>query len=322
MGADVIQANYDELEIIATRFGQCAESNAQMISRVRQGMERLKQGDWIGKGSEAFFKEMDGEVLPAIDRLTQALQQSQSVINQIIFIVQQAEEEAAEPFRNGDSDSFGSQSTSSFPSGSFPKGDVSSSPTIHPMPAPPASDGSIWDHLRPKGKFFEYDGRQKGGKFDPELKLTVGIEESSVWGSAKSDSIAGVGGYVEAGAKISKEGVLIGAGGEFYAVKGEWDTAFVGDKEYGVTGGIGFKGLSAEAFGGIQFDDKGKGFGASIGGNLVSVEGSVGANVAGVNVSVTGEVGLKAELGFRIGRETEIKLPFFSVGFKFGGGVD
>ena len=45
----------------------------------------------------------------------------------------------------------------------------------------------------------------------------------------------------------------------------------------------------------------------------------MGVNVAGVNVGVKGEIGLKAELGFKIGKETEIKLPFITIGFSFGG---
>ncbi len=98
MGANMIQAKYDELESIAARFGRRAESIADMSSRLRQNVEQLRHGDWIGKGSEAFFKEMDSEVIPALDRLIHALRQSQSTVNEIIAIVQQAEEEAARPF--------------------------------------------------------------------------------------------------------------------------------------------------------------------------------------------------------------------------------
>lgn len=328
MGAEFIQANYEELEAIAARFGHYADSNAEMSGRVRQGVEKLRHGDWIGQGSTAFFNEMSREVLPALDRLTQALQQSREVTRQISVIWQQAEEEAAAPFRQGAGAAAGVTSQPLSPDGAAPNG--SSTPaapgqtpdTVHPIPTAPGQ-GTIWDHFRAKGKIWEYDAKPGHGKFDPGIKLTVGIEESSVWGSPKGDSAAAIGGYVEAGARVNKDGIMIGAGGEFYVVKGDWDTAFVGNKEYGVTGGIGFKGLSADAFGGIQFDGKDKKIGAEVGVNLISVEGSVGANVAGVNVSATGEVGLKAELGFEVGRKgVQIKLPFISFGLKFGGGVD
>ena len=101
MGADVIQANYEELENIASCFGQWADNNAEMSYRLRQCVEKLIHGDWVGKGSEAFFNEMGSEVLPALDRLSHALEQSQRVTREIIFIIQQAEEEAASVFRNG-----------------------------------------------------------------------------------------------------------------------------------------------------------------------------------------------------------------------------
>ncbi len=103
MAGDVVQAQYDQLQSIAGRFGQWAESNAEMSDRVRQCVEKLMNGDWIGKGAEAFFNEMGSEVLPAMDRLTGALQQSQSTMSQIIVLIQEAEEEAASLFSDGHS---------------------------------------------------------------------------------------------------------------------------------------------------------------------------------------------------------------------------
>jgi hypothetical protein len=41
---------------------------AQMVQQVQNAMHRL-QSDWIGRGSEAFFHEMEGELLPALNRL-------------------------------------------------------------------------------------------------------------------------------------------------------------------------------------------------------------------------------------------------------------
>lgn len=338
MTSDVIQAKYELLEQIAARFAQEAEAGAGMGSRVRQAMAGLQQSGWIGAGADAFFEEMDGRILPAHDRLIHALQESQKVTRQIIAIIQQAEEEAAAPFGGNGSGGTGGPGAGSFPPGLFPPGftpipgqpgQPGSPPTIRPIPQPPGGGSSIWDHFRSKGDIWSFDsskgpdGSRKGGKFAPGIKATFGTEESSVWGSPKGDSLAAVGGYGEAGIRANlDDGVMIGAGGEFYTVKGEWDTAFVGDKEYGVTGGVGFKGLSAEGFAGFQFDKKDQAFGAKVGVNAVSVEGSVGGNVAGVNVSLAGEIGLKAEFGFKIGKKTEIALPFITIGFKFGGGVD
>lgn len=99
MGADVIQAQYDQLEQIAVRFGRQAEATAQTTQRVQQSMRALQTGGWEGRGAAAFFGEMDRSVLPSIRRLAAALQQSQTVTRRISQVMRTAEEEASWPFR-------------------------------------------------------------------------------------------------------------------------------------------------------------------------------------------------------------------------------
>lgn len=59
--------------------------------------------------------------------------------------------------------------------------------------------------------------------------------------------------------------------------------------------------------------------GAGLGYTAWSQDAEVGVNVAGVNAAATGSIGIKAELGVSIGKETEVRLPFISVGLSFGG---
>lgn len=99
MSNDIIQAQYDELANIANRFGRQAEASQQVIAGLRQAMEPLQSGGWQGRGSAAFFGEMSGELLPAMQRLAAALQQSQTATRQISQVMQAAEEEASRPFR-------------------------------------------------------------------------------------------------------------------------------------------------------------------------------------------------------------------------------
>ncbi len=336
MPNDIIQAQYEQLETIATRFGNQAETNAELYNHVQQGVQALQQGGWEGEGVEAFLTEMEGDVFPAMQRLTAALEEAQTVTLDIKNIIRQAEEEAASIFSgNGESIPFGPQSTPLSPPGPeitptpFPPGFTPDPSTVCPVPGPPQDEGTIWDHFNLKGKIWEFgtdrdDGFASKGKFNPGIDATFGID----LGKAPKDSLEVFGGRAEAGLRAgwSKEDgpqVMIGVGGEFYTAKGEWDTALVGDKDLGVTGGVGIKGPSAEGFAGVRFDSEGKRIGAEVGINLASVEGSVGLNVAGANVSVTGEIGLKAELGFGLSdKGVKVKLPFVSFGFKFGGGVD
>jgi WXG100 family type VII secretion target len=96
---DRIEADYDQLEQIASRFGNQAQEMQQMMQNVRSSMGNLESGGWEGRGSEAFFAEMNSEVLPASERLQQALEEADRVTRMIMQMVQQAEEEASSVFR-------------------------------------------------------------------------------------------------------------------------------------------------------------------------------------------------------------------------------
>jgi WXG100 family type VII secretion target len=99
MGNEIIQAQYDQLEQIAVRFGQQAEAATQTTQRVQQSMRALQAGGWEGRGAAAFFGEMERSVLPSMQRLSGALHQSQTVTRQVSQVMQAAEEEASLPFR-------------------------------------------------------------------------------------------------------------------------------------------------------------------------------------------------------------------------------
>jgi WXG100 family type VII secretion target len=97
--ADEVRADYDQLEQVASRFANQSQEVQQALQQVRNSMNKL-QDDWIGRGSEAFFSEMEGEVLPATNRLQQALDEASRVTKEVVQIMQQAEEEASSPFKS------------------------------------------------------------------------------------------------------------------------------------------------------------------------------------------------------------------------------
>lgn len=99
MPAPVIQAQYEQLETIAQRFGAQAEATGQLRQRLLSGFQSLQDGGWEGRSAQAFFNEMSQEVFPAMQRLQYALQEAQFTTLQIIEIFQEAEKEAAAPFR-------------------------------------------------------------------------------------------------------------------------------------------------------------------------------------------------------------------------------
>lgn len=96
---DEIRADYEEMEQIANRFANQSQAIQEMLQKVRSSMEKLENGDWIGRGSDAFFNEMNSDILPAVDRLVQALDEGNRTAKDISQTVQQAEEEASSRFR-------------------------------------------------------------------------------------------------------------------------------------------------------------------------------------------------------------------------------
>jgi len=102
MGADIIQAQYEQLEALARRFGKQADIQTALQKSVRTPVERLRSAGWAGRGSEAFYAEMDAKVFPAMKRLESALREAQKVTLQISGIVRQAEAEASELFKEAD----------------------------------------------------------------------------------------------------------------------------------------------------------------------------------------------------------------------------
>lgn len=103
MANDIIQAQYEQLEGISKRFGNQADATTALRDRIAQQIDALKSDGWEGKGSEAFFAEMESKIDPAMVRLIDAFKTAQSVTLEVKNIIQEAEELAANPFRNGQS---------------------------------------------------------------------------------------------------------------------------------------------------------------------------------------------------------------------------
>src|SRR4051812_36388133 len=98
MSTDVIQANYDNLDNLASRFSRRAEVATRLHSRVMRGVKVLEDGAWAGQAATAFFNEMESGVFPALSRLHTALTAGDEVMRQIAEILRAAEQDAARPF--------------------------------------------------------------------------------------------------------------------------------------------------------------------------------------------------------------------------------
>lgn len=97
--AEEIRADYQQMEQVAKKFAQQSHSIQQMLTKVKSSMSKLQTG-WQGKGSSAFFAEMNGKVIPASQRLQQALNEASRAAKDISNTIKQAEDDAGSPFRS------------------------------------------------------------------------------------------------------------------------------------------------------------------------------------------------------------------------------
>ena len=84
--ADELRADYDRLDQVANRFANQSQAIQQMLQGVRGSMDPLEQGGWVGRGSDSFFSEMNGVVLPGTERLQQALEEAEKLADLTIKI--------------------------------------------------------------------------------------------------------------------------------------------------------------------------------------------------------------------------------------------
>ena len=99
MPADTFQVKYDEMEQVGSKFQDQSQTSQEVLDKIKSAMQPLENGGWIGRGSDAFFQEMNSEVLPALTRLVHALAEGSSASKKIAQISKQHEDEASAAFR-------------------------------------------------------------------------------------------------------------------------------------------------------------------------------------------------------------------------------
>ena len=62
---------------------RAGRERTKLAAIAAEPLEILKGGDWVGKGADKFYGEMDSAVLPALKRLITALETAQRVTRQI-----------------------------------------------------------------------------------------------------------------------------------------------------------------------------------------------------------------------------------------------
>jgi WXG100 family type VII secretion target len=96
-----IRMQYTDMGQAAQALSQEGQNIQTLYSQLKGQTESLHNNGWKGRGADAFFKEMEGTILPAVQKLNNALDHSADTINKIHQIFQNAETEAAQLFKVG-----------------------------------------------------------------------------------------------------------------------------------------------------------------------------------------------------------------------------
>lgn len=98
MPAATIKTDHDQLAKIGQTFSKASSAIAGVNRKIKSSQNTLEGGDWIGKGANAFFKEMNGDVNPAMKRLESALAEAARTTKQIAKIMKAAEDDSSRLF--------------------------------------------------------------------------------------------------------------------------------------------------------------------------------------------------------------------------------
>ncbi|MBK9123084.1 MAG: WXG100 family type VII secretion target [Chloroflexi bacterium] len=91
---DKVQYRYEDLERISHQFGEMhSQINDGVFKFIRQ-YEVLEGGGWVGRGFDKFSDEVRSELMPAMRKLSDVLEQLAGITRQAGERMQQAEEEA------------------------------------------------------------------------------------------------------------------------------------------------------------------------------------------------------------------------------------
>ena len=72
----------------------------QLLNQTKGKVEGLHDNQWVGRGSDQFFGEMEQLVLPAMGRLVQALHAAAGAADNIVKIYRNAEDEGQSVFKS------------------------------------------------------------------------------------------------------------------------------------------------------------------------------------------------------------------------------
>ena len=101
MAARLRRVHYDEMSAIVKSFRSEQAEIEALLKQTKQKVESLHNNQWVGQGADKFFNEMEGQVLPAVNKLAHALGYAADTAQKIHEVIHKHDEET-KPFFNID----------------------------------------------------------------------------------------------------------------------------------------------------------------------------------------------------------------------------
>ena len=98
--SDLISLDQEQAQKVANDFEQEAERIQRLFKTLQSDTDMLRKGGWIANAADLYYQKMDNEVMPGVNRLSQALMNAAQTTRQITQIFTQADEEASNVLRS------------------------------------------------------------------------------------------------------------------------------------------------------------------------------------------------------------------------------
>ncbi len=107
MPAPQVRSDHAQLEQASRQFEQERAAVQKTLEALKQNLDQLQGGGWVGQAAKQFFQEMNSSVLPSLKALERALGQAAQTTTRISIRLRQAEEDAARVLDGHDVDAYG-----------------------------------------------------------------------------------------------------------------------------------------------------------------------------------------------------------------------
>jgi WXG100 family type VII secretion target len=84
--------NYDELNGIVSTFRSQQQEVDTLFKQLKSSVESLHNNQWQGDAAEKWFSEMEGSLLPAVNKLSHALGFAADTTQKCMNVIRQADE--------------------------------------------------------------------------------------------------------------------------------------------------------------------------------------------------------------------------------------